>query len=592
MKWLGGLAAFIAVLAGSLLIHSGTVGAQGLNAFVIESYNIEYKLSRDPDRRSVLEAHETIKANFTRPNTNHGIERTIPNQYKGHPTSLKIISVKDERGQSVAYSTSSVGDATTLRIGDADTYVYGEKTYDITYTQRDVTHYFENTGRTEWYWDTNGVQWRVPIQNLTVAIFLDSSIRGELQDTPKCYYGYSGSTTQCAFNDESGVYRLSLQGLRSSQNATVAFGFTKDAFAPYQKSFFDTLVMIWIAIVIITSILGFVAAIALVVIYSRKTNRTKELKPIPVEYIPPRGVSVMTAGQIVTPLGSVFGAQLIDFAVRHYIEIIETRPKSGWRPAEYDIHIIRDASELLAEEQEILSDMFGHVPAVGERLALKSLRYDYAYSARTMDNDRKLSDLIDGEYALRSKDVDPEGKLLFRRWALALLIIGLITLSPFLLFAALISFILSFTLKPLTDKGLALRRYLMGLDIYIKAAEVDRIRMLQGPDTAEKVGASLDPNDSGQLVKLYERVLPYAIFFGREKEWTKRLGEFYTQTGQSPEWYSGSSTFNAVAFSSAISSFSYAASSSSGSSSSSSSGGSSGGGSSGGGGGGGGGGGW
>ncbi|RYF29034.1 MAG: hypothetical protein EOO17_03070 [Chloroflexi bacterium] len=94
-------------------------------------------------------------------------------------------------------------------------------------------------------------------------------------------------------------------------------------------------------------------------------------------------------------------------------------------------------------------------------------------------------------------------------------------------------------------------------------------------------------------MKLYERVLPYAILFGQEKEWGDQMGRYYESIGSQPEWYSGannSSLFNAAVLSSAISNFNTAASYTS--ASSSSTGGSAGGGSSGGGGGGGGGGGW
>ena len=115
--------------------------------------------------------------------------------------------------------------------------------------------------------------------------------------------------------------------------------------------------------------------------------------------------------------------------------------------------------------------------------------------------------------------------------------------------------------------------------------------MLQSPESVEKVQTVAgDPINMTQLVKLYERVLPYAVLFGQEKEWNKRLGAFYEQTGTQPEWYSGMGVYNAAAFSSAMSGLTTATNYAS--SSSSSSGGSSGGGSSGGGGGGGGGGGW
>lgn len=116
--------------------------------------------------------------------------------------------------------------------------------------------------------------------------------------------------------------------------------------------------------------------------------------------------------------------------------------------------------------------------------------------------------------------------------------------------------------------------------------------MLQSPEGAAKVGESVDPHNTRQLIKLYERVLPYAVLFGQEKQWASELGAYYESASERPDWYSGSSTvFNAVVFSAALDGFvNSAATYAAGSSSSSS--GAGGGGSSGGGGGGGGGGGW
>src|SRR4029079_11983501 len=92
------------------------------------------------------------------------------------------------------------------------------------------------------------------------------------------------------------------------------------------------------------------------------------------------------------------------------------------------------------------------------------------------------------------------------------------------------------------------------------------------------------------VLKLNERLLPYAVLFGLEREWSRVLADLYEARGEEPTWYSGRSGFDAGSFGVAVSSFSTASSTSwSGSSSSSSSSGSSGGGSSGGGGGGGGG---
>ena len=114
--------------------------------------------------------------------------------------------------------------------------------------------------------------------------------------------------------------------------------------------------------------------------------------------------------------------------------------------------------------------------------------------------------------------------------------------------------------------------------------------MLQSPEGANKV--QVDLSDPKKLVELYEKLLPYAVLFGQEKEWNKRLGDYYQSAGVQPDWYSGANmaAFNAAAFSSAMSNLNTSINSTG--AGFSSSGGSSGGGFSGGGGGGGGGGGW
>ncbi len=585
----GILGALVAILLFIGITPVGQAAAQSTNNFTISSFDIQYELSRTSEGRSVLKTTETITAEFPQVDQNHGLERAIPLSYDGHSTKVAVRSVTNQNGESLQYSDKNASGTKVLRIGDPDEYVHGTQTYVITYEQQDVTRFFADTGKDEWYWDTNGVEWKVPIQQLTVLATFKDGLADQFKGEPRCYVGGVGSTELCSFSRIStNEFRLQTGNLAARENVTVAYGFEEGTFSPYEQSLFEKLLAIWLISLIVTSAIGLALFIALSVIYSRRRNRTNELEPVAVEYIPPKGTSVLVSAQVKTPLGSVFGAQLIDLAVRHFIAIIETKPKSTWQMAEYDIKILKDPNILLIEEQELLSDMFSTLPKVGDTLSLKDLRSDYSYTARTLDNDKKLKASIEGEYAVREKN--PTQAKLFYKWAIAMLVLGIVTLSPLLLVFAGSVALLGHYLRPLTDKGLALRRYLFGLDKYIKAAEAERLAFFQGPDTAHKVGEVVDTNNPGQMLKLYERVLPYAILFGREKEWTKRLGDFYATSQTSPDWYIGTTAFNAALFSSSITSFSQSTSYSAGSSSSS--GGSSGGGSSGGGGGGGGGGGW
>ncbi len=69
-----------------------------------------------------------------------------------------------------------------------------------------------------------------------------------------------------------------------------------------------------------------------------------------------------------------------------------------------------------------------------------------------------------------------------------------------------------------TTKGLEVSRQLEGLKMYIKMAEAERIAYLQSVP-----GADTSPEG---IVKLYEKLLPYAIFFGLEKTWLKEMNNY------------------------------------------------------------------
>lgn len=588
MKFLLGV--LVAVILAVIPISVNATSTQGVNNFRITSFKINYDLSRDVNDRSVLQTTETVSATFPTYAQNHGLERALPSTYDGHSTGLTINAVTDGNGNALEYSLTQQGDMDILRIGNKDVYVYGAQVYKIAYTQHDVTRFFADTGRDEWYWDTNGTQWKVPIDSLTVTSKISPNLLPSRQGEPACYQGVSKSTGQCTLTPAGeGMFSVTASSLNAGENVSFAFGFAEGTFAKYEPTLFERIFGVWVVVAFATTIAGFIALVGLSVAYYRRRNREAELHTIVTEYIPPKDTSVIVSAQVVSVPRSVFSAQLIDFAVRHFIEIIETKPKAMFTSAEYDIKIITDPTKLHDEEQEILKDMFGFAPKVGDRLALSTLRTNTTYYSRTLDNDSKLKKLIEGQYAIREKS--PAVSKYFYRWAIAMLIVGLLALSPALLIFAAIVAGFGFLIRPLTDKGFELRRYVLGLDKYIKAAEAERLKFLQGPDTAQKIGESVDIHSPGQLVKLYERVLPYAILFGREKEWAKRLSDFYATSQSGPDWYSGTTVFNAALFSATLSSFSTAASYAGGSDSSSS-GGSGGGGSSGGGGGGGGGGGW
>ncbi len=587
-KVLGIVCSLLAIVSLFTSTNLPVFAATNLNNFSIHDYQIDYYLSRDGEGRSTLKTVESIQALFPATNQNHGLERAIPNSYDGHSTSLSIESVTDKNGTKHNYTTNSSNGNTVLRIGDADSYVHGLQTYKITYIQRDVTKYYADTNRDEFYWDTNGTQWAVPVTSLTARLHLPNDLRTSLTDNERCYQGQAGSTTTCTITTTADVLTASAESLKPRENITIAVGFQPKTFTPYKLSTTELLLKTWAVSLVVTFLIASALTIWYLVRYHRRSNRLSELKTIVPEYLPPKDASVSTAGSIINKSNRAFSAQLIDFAVRHYIKIYQTREKSLFKTANYELEIIKDISNLKDEEQEIFRDLFDD-PRVGARLDMETLKHNTKFGTLLRDNKKKLDTSIKGQYGLRKRD--DQQSAWFKHAAIITLLLAIITLSPWLLIAAIIGFVCAATLRPLSDKGLELSRYLKGLELYIKTAETERLRMVQSPDGAAKLDKPIDINDERQLIKLYERVLPYAILFGQEKEWNNRLGQYYQSVNESPDWYHGNNTaFNAAIFSTAISNFSSAASYSD--PSNSSSGGSGGGGSSGGGGGGGGGGGW
>ena len=544
-------------------------------------------MGRDGENRSTLAATWRITANFP-PNQNHGIAPIFVKNYDGHSTSFSLKSVTDERGASLKHSWNG----NELRIGDKDTYVRGEKTYIIKFTQRDVAKHYKDTGRDEFYWDVIGNEWRVPMENVRVSMKLDRSLQAAQRGELFCYVGRYGSTKRCDVSGDKGETVTNVRRLNRREGITMAVGFNSGTFAEYQESLVERLIKIWAMVQIPASILAVILMIWCSWRYRRLFGRKNELKPIPPEYLPPNQASVLASAYILKKYdalmakGSAKVAQMLDLAVRHYIKLYEVKKASFLRSAQYEIEIVKDLKELRPEESEVVRDMFGSsMPNPGQRLNLKNLQNNLSYASRTRDDDKNLKNLVRGKYGLCEQK--PVNKQTVQKWAMGVGVIGVLLLSPLLLAVAAMLFSLSFGWS-LTDEGLVLRRYLSGLKMYIGAAETERLRMLQSPEGAEKV--KIDTADEKQLVKLYERVLPYAVLFGQEKEWSAQLGKYYEQVGEQPDWYSGQGAFNAVAFAAGMNSLSSVASSAS--DYSSTSGGSTGGGFVGGGGGGGGGGGW
>jgi uncharacterized membrane protein YgcG len=319
------------------------------------------------------------------------------------------------------------------------------------------------------------------------------------------------------------------------------------------------------------------------------------------EYEGPEELGVMGAAELIKRPAAALPAQIVKLAVDDVVRLVESPDEPEHRRFRLD-----------------LLDVSAAVHAPDDRAVRRLFRKAKDGQTLVLDRkDRRLGDRIQTlgtlvrsglrpEYLSRGAK-DPLGRFVF--WpalavflaAIALIVwcamedVGSVLLSvaiPLALVGSLV--VMGFSGKPerRTEKGSLAYEQLLGLRDYLQLAEADRLRVLQSPQGA--VRSRIDPADSAAVVKLYERLLPWAIVWGVEKEWGQVLEDNYAETAPPSTNLSFSSGWAGIAgLGSSFAASSFATtppvSSSSGSGGSSSSGGSFGGGSSGGGGGGGGG---
>lgn len=625
------LAAAALILIGALVPLAPAAATPAVSAFggdenslTFDSFDVVYDLGLTDDGRSFATVTETIVADFPTFDVNHGIFRVIPVVYQGHPTRVDVKSVNDPDGGGWNYETSIDSENISIKIGDGDVYLHGKQTFVITYTMQNVTAYFPDTGDDEFYWDTNGTMWDYPFGIVTATVNLRDGLAGKLQSTD-CYFGAEGEQNGCEIADQGdGVVTARVSDVGARQNMTIVLGFPKDTFAPADFSIFD-----YLPVGGIVGILGAIgAALSALVLRFTALRDARGTGIVIAQYEPPQDMDPFLAANIVKAPRRGMAAAIMDLAVKRKLRIVE-RPGTGFfGGTDFGVQQVdpdNGAGTLNGSEVTVMNALFS--PFGGRFFSLRTpglITLGTAQPEATPSADvrwlQKNDTTLGRQVVMMTKsaaaDAQRSGLRKKGGGVATLIVVAFIVVSGlgFLLtsFSAQTETAIAVGVigiiaivwvgvglvaivagrKPLTTEGAKLKEHLLGLREFIRVAEADRLQMLQSVSGAERAPVA-GTTDNAAIIKVYEKLLPYAVLFGLEKEWAGTLGKYYDQTP--PDWYQGSnvSAFNAGAFAGALGGISSSiASSFSGSSSSSSSGGSGGGGSSGGGGGGGGGGGW
>lgn len=533
--------------------------------FEYDSFEGDYWLLREPDGRSALFTTETIVARFPEFDQNRGIVRALPKADSGVAHDTRVFSVTGAEGAPIPWWTEEDDDFVYVLTGD-DSFVRGAQTYVISYTMTDVVVRYADTDADEFTWDTVGTDHAQPFG----ALRADIHVLGEPADAllpgrAYCYSGPAGSTERCEIREAASEplpaavgawaaaktggaapeveasFTATDAGLGPDENVTISLGFEIGSFAaatpppPPPYPWWE-----WILPVagLIAGFGGFIFLLVVRAVLRRNPDRS----PVVVQYTPPTDESpTLSAGVLGVPARAL-AAHVVDLAVRDKLEIVASGDRSD---ADDFSVILRNQDGLGHDDRRIITTLYGKDAPPGDRVDLgafarrppvRAVTYVRRIDAATVDRGYR-SEAPGWIRAVRSA-------LQFGGLVVAIVLTFFLDAFPSVLadvgdlggwiytlsivsgFAAFI--VLPFFGVPRTTLTLAggrHRTYLEGIRQYLELAEEDRLRAAQAPATADLVSSGRRafgeaPGGPGaEVVNLYERLLPYAVLFGMQREW-------------------------------------------------------------------------
>ena len=388
-----------------------------------------------------------------------------------------------------------------------------------------------------------------------------------------CYTGYTFSDDQnCTITPLADGYSFTATTrLYPGENLTLYIPLSVDAFAlpVYTVTIKDFLPYIFWGVVILLA--GTLIGVSIYRHHKLTGENRKYYKSLlkPVQYLPPQGVTVSQAAQLTLVKKIKPGAvnTLLELAVNHKIELIKGEPTGIFQKSTWQIRIKN--LEGLSKAEKALLQLAGDAdaePQVGDLITLQThtasaRRAALATLAHSDDEValRKLK-LLKSKAALKKNKVN-------NLFAPMFLVVSTMFIMPIFIYAyeaifGEISMLALVTLMglivlilitassitngsnskyaKLTRQGIEMAAYLDGLREYISLAEAERLQVLQSVQGA-------DTSPAG-VVKLYERLLPYAALFGYETSWLKTLSRYYEDLRTAPTWCASTTATHGLVF--------------------------------------------
>lgn len=545
---------FLVGIIASLI--SMPVSAVDTSNFYFSDFTGDYYLGRDEEGVSHLTVIESVTAEFPDYNQNKGICRQIPFTNQGGAnitlpslTRSNLTLTRNGEPENI-YSIEKQDDFYDVCTGTEE-YLLGQQVYVFEYEFTKVVTEFTNSGRTyqELYWDTNGNGSRQRFEEVTARLHFDDP--DVWTGDSWCYVGTYGKSEQdrCQITEIEDGVMFEAKNLKAGENLTYDVELKPGSFTvpePHKNYGY----------VILIAIIG--ALCGLLLLRSLKKyfqNREKEnyykglfVKP---EYQPHKKYSLPEMAELY--LGKkkdIKVAMLLEMVVQHKIELMKGEKKK-WSIK------VKNIDGLEEEYIDLLSILKGgSSPEVDDTIEVKtrtatSKLISLKNSMQSKIVEKLKSDkLVEDKYNFGSSSGRGVANAITMSIIVLIVImmIGMMVLSVIedlmglnepgggymvfkdhfhvTVFIMVVATVFIWALlnecvekyAQHTMKGLEMSRYMDGLKLYIEMAEAERMKLLQSVKGA-------DTSAEG-IVKLYEKLLPYAAVFGLEESWMEEMKQY------------------------------------------------------------------
>ncbi|OGK44277.1 hypothetical protein A2957_03075 [Candidatus Roizmanbacteria bacterium RIFCSPLOWO2_01_FULL_38_11] len=508
------------IIAACLSFNS--IKAQEIQEESIQKYTSVIQVNND----GTIEILDEIHYDFAS-EQRHGIFWDFKAVYEGKNSKgetikwkmdLEVRNVEDENGNEYEYKKISNGDMVQLKIGDPNKLISGLHVYRISYKIKGGMFYFSD--HDELYWNAIGGNWEVPIKKAYVTVY-SPVVVDSAQDNVRCFTGAYGSTDQaCTITQDQKQVRFETSNvLNPYEGMSVVIKYPKGVVTELLPKevvpFFETIIGKIVMAIIAAGAFFWYIIYPIKVLYKwfvsgRDPYVGSELTAF---YDAPKTDS----GRFLTPaetgtlvdeyvhLQDITGT-IVDLARRGYLEIIEEKK---------NVFILKKTVKKDSRDKLVPLELFLYEKLFTKSEQIKLSDIEFPLFLEEL-NKKIYTSLVDERFFPK----DPNS---IRNFYTAIFIFALMTINFPL---AIIAITFGIHMPRKTKRGAKEAMKARGLKNFLKSQE------MHFDFNAKK---SVKEQISPQF--LFEKLLPFAIAFGVEKEWVNKFKDYVLKV---PDWYQSS----------------------------------------------------